>query len=283
MAYQKSSAAYDELESDKERRRALFFSKFVGYIPLIGLAAIIGLYFISLAVTGYRFSIQLEVIVNNIILVAFVATGASFIFAIGSFDLSLGANMLLCAIVGSLVYTRTGSLILMIAVCVALATAISLVNYLLASVFNLPVFIMTVAMMTVLSTISNFIVGRNTIYLKFSNSSNPDKEIYTNVLDTVPFCSSWSLCSCLLLYFLFYKDRKRTEISRRKSGLCQAIGNIFCQACVYFFYDGGNRDRTCSVLRNTADRVSNFIDGFVCGYEYAYCYCFRRNGSFRRT
>ena len=99
MAYQKSSAAYDELESDKERRRALFFSKFVGYIPLIGLAAIIGLYFISLAVTGYRFSIQLEVIVNNIILVAFVATGASFIFAIGSFDLSLGANMLLCAIV----------------------------------------------------------------------------------------------------------------------------------------------------------------------------------------
>ena len=149
MEHQINPTLYDELESDKKRKRALFFSKFVGYIPLIGLAAIIALYFISLAVTGYRFSIQLEVIVNNIILVAFVATGASFIFAIGSFDLSLGANMLLCAIVGSLVYTNTGSLILMISVCVALATAISLVNYLLASVFNLPVFIMTVAMMTV--------------------------------------------------------------------------------------------------------------------------------------
>ena len=113
--------------------------------------------------------------------------------------------MLLCAIVGSLVYTRTGSLILMIAVCVALATAISLVNYLLASVFNLPVFIMTVAMMTVLSTISNFIVGRNTIYLKFSNSSNPDKEIYTNVLDTVWFrfvlLGVYVLVCCFIFYF----------------------------------------------------------------------------------
>lgn len=95
MEHQINPTLYDELESDKKRKRALFFSKFVGYIPLIGLAAIIALYFISLAVTGYRFSIQLEVIVNNIILVAFVATGASFIFAIGSFDLSLGANMLL--------------------------------------------------------------------------------------------------------------------------------------------------------------------------------------------
>lgn len=113
--------------------------------------------------------------------------------------------MLLCAIVGSLVYTRTGSLILMIAVCVALATAISLVNYLLASVFNLPVFIMTVAMMTVLSTISNFIVGRNTIYLKFSNSSNPDKGIYTNVLDTVWFrfvlLGVYVLVCCFIFYF----------------------------------------------------------------------------------
>ena len=110
MAYQKSSAAYDELESDKERRRALFFSKFVGYIPLIGLAAIIGLYFISLAVTGYRFSIQLEVIVNNIILVAFVATGASFIFAIGSFDLSLGANMLLLSLIHNSMCIRDSSI-----------------------------------------------------------------------------------------------------------------------------------------------------------------------------
>lgn len=205
MEHQINPTLYDELESDKKRKRALFFSKFVGYIPLIGLAAIIALYFVSLAVTGYRFSIQLEVIVNNIILVAFVATGASFIFAIGSFDLSLGANMLLCAIVGSLVYTSTGSLILMISVCVALATAISLVNYLLASVFNLPVFIMTVAMMTVLSTISSFIVGKNTVYLKFSNLSNPDREIFTNILDTVWFrfilLGVYVLICCFIFYF----------------------------------------------------------------------------------
>ena len=45
MEHQINPTLYDELESDKKRKRALFFSKFVGYIPLIGLAAIIALYF----------------------------------------------------------------------------------------------------------------------------------------------------------------------------------------------------------------------------------------------
>lgn len=203
------------------RKRTLLTRRLTAFIPLLGLAVIAGLYFLSVAVTGYRLSIQLEVIVNDLILVAFVGTGASFIFTIGSFDLSLGANMLVCAIVASLAYNATGSLILMLLVCILLSTAISLVNYLLASVFRLPVFIMTVAMMTALSTVANFIVGRDTVYLGFANRANSDFGIYSAVLDTV-----WFRFLLLGLYvgiccFLFYF----TKLGREQKFLG---GNPFC-------------------------------------------------------
>ena len=167
---------------ENRRRRAVFASKFVNFIPLIGLVLVVALYFFSVALTGYRLSIQMEMIINKIILVAFVATGATFIFTIGSFDLSLGANMLLSAVVGSLVYRATKSLWLMVFVCILVAIGISLINYLLAAVFHLPVFIMTVAMMTVLSTISSFILGGETLYPGFAQRGSEDYGIYHNML-----------------------------------------------------------------------------------------------------
>lgn len=180
-------------------------TKLINMIPLLGLVVVAGLYFASVALTGYKLSIQMEVIIDNIILVVFIATGASFIFAIGSFDLSLGSNMLLCAIVGSLVYNKTGSLVLMLLVCVAMAIAISLFNYMLASVFKLPVFIMTVAMMTVLSTISSFIVGKDTVYLQFGLPADANYQLYNSVLNTVWFrfglLGLYVAICCFLFYF----------------------------------------------------------------------------------
>ena len=189
---------------ENRRRRAVFVSKFINFIPLIGLVLVVGLYFLSVAVTGYRLSIQMEMIINKIILVAFVATGATFIFTIGSFDLSLGANMLLSAVVGSLAYRATKSLWLMVLVCVLVAIGISLINYLLAAVFHLPVFIMTVAMMTVLSTISSFILGGETLYPGFAQRGSEDYEIYHNMLDTIGFRVGLRALYVLVCCFLFY-------------------------------------------------------------------------------
>lgn len=220
---QANSGAFESttLDSAQAQRRMRMHTHMLNMIPLIGLVVIAALYFLSVAITGYRLSIQIEVIINDIILVAFVATGASFIFTIGSFDLSLGANMLLCAIVSSLLYNVTGSILAMLFCAVAMATVISLINYLLASVFRLPVFIMTVAMMTVLSTAADFIVGRDTIYLGFANRQNPDYAIYSGVLDTVWFrflllAVYVSIC-CFLFYF--------TKLGRRQKFLG---GNPIC-------------------------------------------------------
>ncbi len=221
--FQANSGAFESTEPDTERlrRRALLLSRFLNFVPLIGLVVVALLYFVSVAITGYRLSIQMEVIVNDIILVAFVATGATFIFTIGSFDLSLGSNMLLCAIVSSLIYNTTGSIVLMLLSGIVMATAISLINYLLASVFRLPVFIMTVAMMTVLSTAASFIIGKDTIYLGFANRSSADFPFYHAVLDTVWFrfllLGVYVLFCCFIFYF--------TKIGRQQKFLG---GNPIC-------------------------------------------------------
>lgn len=220
---QANSGAFESTSSDGAftKRQMRFRSQIPNVIPLIGLVVIAALYFLSVAVTGYRLSIQMEVIINDIVLVAFVATGASFIFTIGSFDLSLGANMLLCSIVSALLYNATGSILAMLACAVVMATVISLINYLLAAVFHLPVFIMTVAMMTVLSTAANFIVGRDTVYLGFANRQNPDYAIYSGILDTVWFRFLLLAVYVLICCFLFYF----TKIGRRQKFLG---GNPIC-------------------------------------------------------
>ena len=190
---------------NNRRERALFVSRAINFIPLVGLVLVAVMYFISVAVTGYKLEIQIEMILNRILLVAFVATGASFIFTIGSFDLSLGANMLLSAVLGALVYRATTSLWLMAILCILIAVGVSLVNYLLAAVFHLPVFIMTVAMMTVLSTASSFILGGETLYPGFAQRGSEDYAIYRNVLDTLWFrfllLALYVGAACFLFYF----------------------------------------------------------------------------------
>lgn len=191
-------------EIERKRNRARRISRLIGMIPPAGLLLVVILYLISVSISGYRLSIQMEIIINRIIPVAFVATGASFIFTIGSFDLSLGANMLLSSIVACLAYRASGSVWLMLLVALAMAISVSLINYLLAAVFHLPVFIMTVAVMTVLSTISRFVLGGETLYPGFAQRSSPDYAVYQEVLSTIWFRFGLLALYVLICCFLFY-------------------------------------------------------------------------------
>lgn len=94
----------------------------------MGTAVLAALFFAVCIVKGYEIDTNLIVVIKRAMIIGFLATGASFIFAIGSFDLSLGANMLVSAAVGATVYNATGSLILMLAVCIAVCVVLSLIN-----------------------------------------------------------------------------------------------------------------------------------------------------------
>lgn len=148
----------DDVSVLKRRKKALMTQRIVGLIPLMACVVLGLLYVVSALINGYDLAIGFEVIIANATIVALVATGATFIFTSGSFDLSLGANMLISAIIGGLVGKATNNIFLMLIVCVAVAITLSVLNSVLASFFNLPVFIMTIVMMNVYTSVATLMI-----------------------------------------------------------------------------------------------------------------------------
>ena len=133
-------------------------------ITLLPVAALGVLFAILCAVVnskGFRLDMYLKIVFNDGVALAVVATGAIFIYSLGSFDISLGASTLFSAAMGVMAYNATESLSVMILVIFAVAIGCSLLSSVLASVFNIPVFVTTVAMMSVLSAIASQIITTN--------------------------------------------------------------------------------------------------------------------------
>ena len=189
----------------KRLQRALLMKRLTNFVPIIGTIVLAVLFCAVCIVKSYDLDTNFIVVIKRAMIVGFLATGASFIFAIGSFDLSLGANMLVSAAVGATLYNATGGLILMLLVCLAVCVLFSLLNAVLASVFNLPVFVMTIAMMSVFTALSTLIISNvdaNGIDTRLSRPSNPDN-VYYQVLGNMWFQLAMLVIFVLMCAFLF--------------------------------------------------------------------------------
>lgn len=127
-------------------------------LPAAALLILFGVLCLSVNAKGYRLDLYLRIVFNEGVVLAVVATGAIFIYSLGSFDISLGASTLFSATVGVLVYNSTQSLPLMVLAIFGVAVGCSLLSSVLASVFHIPVFVTTVAMMSVLSAVAAQII-----------------------------------------------------------------------------------------------------------------------------
>ncbi|MCM1387030.1 MAG: hypothetical protein NC231_06870 [Bacillus sp. (in: Bacteria)] len=121
--------------------------------PLFGLIALFAAFLILGTIRDINVSYGLKSIINQSVVVAVVATGAIFIYTLGSFDISLGASTAVSALIGGMVYIKTENIFLMTLVCIGVAVLVGLFNSVLASVFNLPVFVTTIAMLSVLNAL----------------------------------------------------------------------------------------------------------------------------------
>ncbi len=119
--------------------------------PLFGLIALFAAFLVIGTMRDINVSYGLKSIINQSVVVAIVATGAIFIYTLGSFDISLGASTAVSALIGGMVYIKTENLFLMMIVCIGVAVIVGLFNSVLASVFNLPVFVTTIAILSVLN------------------------------------------------------------------------------------------------------------------------------------
>ena len=130
--------------------------KLVEVVPIFSLLILAVVYLILM---GDRLSTyMLKTILNQTIITAIVATGAVFIYTTGAFDISLGAAVAVSAIMGAITYNATESVLLMFLVTMAVGIIISTVNASLAAFLNLPVFVTTIAMLSVLNAAVSILI-----------------------------------------------------------------------------------------------------------------------------
>ncbi len=201
----------DVLRKYKLRRRL------IDLLPLAALAALFAILCITVRIKGYRLDMYLRIIFNEGVVLAAVATGAVFIYTLGSFDISLGASTLFSATLGVMTYNATGSLALMILVIFGAAIGCALLSSVLASVFHIPVFVTTVAMMSVLSAIAAQIITANGGAL--GGISIPSELV--RPLDNMGFKIAVLAVFWLLCFFVF----EYTKIGRKQKFLG---GNPVC-------------------------------------------------------
>ena len=131
------------------------------FAPVLGLVLLFVIFLILAVTRDINIPYSFKNIINQSVVVVVAATGAVFIYTLGSFDISLGASLCVSALIGAMVYNLTGSLLIMLLTCLGTAILISLVSSVLASVFNLPVFVTTIAMLSLLNALVLVLIGAN--------------------------------------------------------------------------------------------------------------------------
>lgn len=161
---------------------------FVHVLPIILLAALV--LFFALRTKG-RFVTPsiLKMIFEQALIVATIATGASFIFASGNINLAMGATTVLTATLAGMIYNATGSFLVMILSSILLGVFIMAVSALLSTLLNVRVMFVTIVMMTLLKSIQETILGGSTVSLPYELIS----KLMDNNFSTIAF----------LLFFIF--------------------------------------------------------------------------------
>ncbi|MDE6108320.1 MAG: inner-membrane translocator [Oscillospiraceae bacterium] len=189
----------------------------IDILPLVALIVLFGALVAIVQSKGYRLDMYLRIVFNEGVVLAAVATGAIFIYSLGSFDISLGASTLFSATLGVMTYNATESFPLMILVIFAVGIGCSLLSSVLASVFHIPVFVTTVAMMSVLSAVASQII---TVNGGASGGISIPAEL-VKPLDNVPFKIVVLVVFCAICFFVF----DYTKVGRREKFLG---GNPIC-------------------------------------------------------
>lgn len=218
------------MENVKEKKSGLDKYKIqqmlITLLPFAVLVILFAVFCGVVGAKGYRLDMYLKIVFNEGVVLAVVATGAIFIYTLGTFDISLGAATLFAATMGVTVYNKTQSLPLMILAIFATGILCSLLNSVLASVFHIPAFVTTVAMMSVLSAVAAQIITTN-------GGALGGISIPSSVLK--PFDTMAFKIILLVLFFLFcFFVFQMTKVGRRQKFIG---GNAVCAALTGIRYN----------------------------------------------
>lgn len=131
-------------------------------LPLLWLVLLIVIFGVT---TGGRFfdPFNIGIMIDQTLIVATVATGASFIYATGNVNIAMGAMTGLVAALSIKVFEFTGSFPLMFLTAVVSGIVLGILAVLISSKLHVKVLYVTVVMMTLLLAIHQTIIGNTTV------------------------------------------------------------------------------------------------------------------------
>ena len=141
------------------------------YFPIIGFVLVVIIF--TIATKGAILSgSSLQALLNQVMLTALVSIGSVFVFGSGCFDMSMGGTVCMSAVVGGYIGIATGNIWLMALTCLAVALALNILKGLFASYVEVPLFIVTIVLGSILSALVLVMMGKETtIYL--NSAANP--------------------------------------------------------------------------------------------------------------
>jgi Ribose/xylose/arabinose/galactoside ABC-type transport systems, permease components len=146
-----------EVKSSNQRYNRIF-SAFVPYIALIALVA-----FFSFVSGGKLLGEKnINVLINQLFPILLIALGSLFMYAHGTMDLTIGANVGVCMVAGSITVINTGSIALGFALMLGVALLVELINGILPAYLGLPAFLASLVLMIILRGIVTFSVQVDT-------------------------------------------------------------------------------------------------------------------------
>lgn len=144
------------------------------YFPIVGFVLVVVIF--ALLTRGEILSGQtLQTLLNQVMLTALVSIGSVFIFGSGCFDMSMGGTLCMSAVVGAYAAIATGSIWVMALACLGTSLALNILKGLFAAYVDVPLFIVTIVLGSVLSALVLVMMGtETTIFLKNAVSPIPD-------------------------------------------------------------------------------------------------------------
>lgn len=185
--------------SEAKKKVTAAVGGFGRYAPVIGLVLVI-VVFSALTGGGLLSVVNLQNMANQVIVTALVAIGAVFVYGVGNFDMSLGGAVLLSAVLGAMAAVRSGSIFLALVVCLAVSALLALIKGLFSAYIEVPFFIFTIVLGSVISSVVLVIMGsETTIYLKDAVKPVPSFD-FTQMTVINVICLLGYFAVCLFLF-----------------------------------------------------------------------------------
>jgi ribose transport system permease protein len=151
---------------------------------------------------------HIQTIINQAAVMAVMSTGAVFIFSLGSFDISLGMGAGVSVCLGIMAYNAGAGVLAMFMVCLAVGLAAGIINSTLSAVFKMPVFIMTMAMMAVLTAVLQILMNGRTSLRVPTEIAAPVKALDNVWLRLAFMVVFFIICAVLFNYTKIGKQNK---------------------------------------------------------------------------